>query len=221
MDIGILGTGNLAVALGEAWLSAGHSVRVTGRHQARAEEAAGRIGAGAQSVAPEDLAAASDVVVVAVSYEGLPSALALVGGPEGALSGSVVVDCTNAVDYATGRLEPATGSAAELVAAAAPGAHVVKAFHLFAGASWPYDGPPSDAPVVAMCGDDAAALDRVAALARDLGARAAVVGGLDAARQLEEAAAFVMRVAGAGHNPARAVPDIDPSLLGGAAQPAG
>jgi hypothetical protein len=87
------------------------------------------------------------------------------------------------------------------VARAAVGAQVVKALHLFAGASWPYVGPQAAAPVVAICGDEPGALDRAAALIGDLGGQTAVVGGLGSSRQLEEAAGFVMRIVAAGHNP--------------------
>jgi predicted dinucleotide-binding enzyme len=85
---------------------------------------------------------------------------------------------------------------------------VVKALHLFAGASWPFAGERDAAPVVAVCGDDPGALNGVAALIGDLGGRTAVLGGLDAARQAEEAAGFVMRVVAAGANPRLAVPDV-------------
>jgi len=54
--------------------------------------------------------------VVAIAWDGLEHALTLVGGPSGTLSGKTVLDCTNPVDYATGRLLPAAGSAAESVA---------------------------------------------------------------------------------------------------------
>ncbi|MGK5519992.1 NADPH-dependent F420 reductase [Micromonospora sp. URMC 107] len=213
VNVGILGTGNLATTLGRAWAGTGHAVVVTGRNPEHASRAASQIGGGAQAVEPADFAARVEVVVVAVAWEGLEEALALVGGADGSLSGTTVIDCTNAVDYATGRLKPTSGSAAELVARVARGAHVVKALHLFAGASWPYAGPRDSAPVVAICGDQPEALERVDTLIEDLGARAAVVGGLTSARQLEEAAGFVMRVVGAGWNPRLAVPDVDPALL--------
>ncbi|MQY05214.1 NADPH-dependent F420 reductase [Actinomadura macrotermitis] len=213
MRIGLLGTGNLAVTLGQAWAAAGHSIVLTGRDPGRAKAAAGQIGAAATPVDPGRLADQADVVVVAIAWNGLEEALRLIGGPEGALSGKAVIDCTNPVDYATGRLLPETGSAAELVAEIAAGAHVVKALHLFAGASWPFTGEEGDSPVVAICGDDAGALDRTAALIGDLGARTAVLGGLAAARQAEEAAGFVIRVVAAGANPRFAVPDVDPALL--------
>ncbi|MET8308248.1 NAD(P)-binding domain-containing protein [Micromonospora sp. NPDC005173] len=213
VNVGILGTGNLAVALGRVWAGAGHVVVVTGRNAENASRAAGQIGGAAQAVGPADFAARVEVVVVAVAWEGLEEALSLVGGADGSLSGVTVIDCTNAVDYATGQLKPTSGSAGELVARVARGAHVVKAFHLFAGASWPYAGPRDSAPVVAICGDQPEALERAGRLTEDLGARTAVVGGLASARQLEEAAGFVMRVVAAGWNPRLAVPDVDPALL--------
>lgn len=220
MKIGMLGTGNLAVTLGTVWADAGHSLLVTGRDPERASFAAARIGAAAVAVGPRDLADMADIVVTAVAWGGLESALTLVGGPAGALSGKTIIDCTNPVDYTTKRLFPEVGSAAELVTRVAAGAHVVKALHLFAGASWPFTGEQDVSPVVAICGDDANSLGRAAALITDLGGRAAVLGGLDAARQAEEAAGFVMRVVAAGANPRFAVPDVDPALLraGGADQ---
>jgi 8-hydroxy-5-deazaflavin:NADPH oxidoreductase len=208
VNIGILGTGNLAVTLGRAWTTAGHTALLTGRNPQHAGEAAHRIGPAAEAVDPAGFAVRADVVVVAVPWAGLAGALALVGAPDGRLYGKTVIDCTNPVDYATGALLPASGSAAELVARTARGAHVVKALHMFAGASWPFTGPRESAPVVAVCGDQADALDRAAALIGDLGGRTAVVGGLSSARQLEEAAGFVIRVVAAGSNPRLAVPDV-------------
>ncbi|MBP2455977.1 NADPH-dependent F420 reductase [Mycolicibacterium lutetiense] len=210
MKIGLLGTGNLAVMLGKAWAGAGHSVVVTGRNPAHARTAAQQIGSAAAPIDPSEFADAVDVVVVAIPWDGLDHALNLVGGPSGALSGKAVIDCTNPVDFTTGRLIPATGSAAEYVASLAVGAGVVKALHLFAGASWPFTGSPATAPVVAVCGDDPGALHHAEALIADLGARPVTVGGIDAARQAEEAAGFVMRVVAAGANPRLAIPHVDP-----------
>ncbi|WIM94161.1 NAD(P)-binding domain-containing protein [Actinoplanes oblitus] len=208
MNVGILGTGSLARALGRVWVDAGHAVLVTGRDPEHVTEAAREIGG--HGADPAGFGSRVDVVVIAVAWAGLAEALALIGADRGTLAGKAVLDCTNPVDYATGEL---LGSAAELVARTATGASVVKALHLFAGASWPRTGPAEQAPVVAICGDDPEALDRASALIGDLGGRAGVVGGLGAARQLEEAAGFVMRVVGSGHNPRFAVPDVDPALL--------
>ena len=213
MKIGILGTGNLAVSLGRAWAGANHSLRLTGRNMDHAVSAAGQVGTTAIAISPEDLAGQADVVVVAVAWNGLAEALSLVGARSGSLAGKTVLDCTNPVDYATGRLFPPSGSAAEAVARAAVGAHVVKVLHMFAGASWPFTGEQASAPVVAICGDNADALGHARSLITDLGGRTAVIGSLAVARQAEEAAGFVMRLVAAGANPRFAVPDVNPPLL--------
>jgi predicted dinucleotide-binding enzyme len=208
VKIGLLGTGNLARALGGAWAATGHTIAVTGRDIGRAESAAKTIGAAATAVEPAALAAGTDVVVLAVSWTGIESALTLIGGPQGKLAGTIILDCTNPVDFATGRLELPSGSAAEIVARTAPGAHVTKALHLFPSATWPFTGNSDDSPVVPIYGDDSASLERVRELVGDLGSTPVVVGGLDAARQAEEVAGFVTRVAIAGVNPRLAVPDL-------------
>jgi predicted dinucleotide-binding enzyme len=68
--------------------------------------------------------------------------------------------------------------------------------------------PAGQERVVAICGDDPDALVTVAGLVEDLGGVAAAVGDLSAARQLEEAAGFVVRVVGLGRNPRSAVPHV-------------
>jgi 8-hydroxy-5-deazaflavin:NADPH oxidoreductase len=113
------------------------------------------------------------------------------------------------VDYATFELRPTSGSAAEQVAELAPGAHVVKALHLFAGRSWLNPAAPDAAPrTVAMCGDHGPALESASELVRALGAVPATIGPLKAARQLEDAAGFVMRLVAAGVDPTTAVPQV-------------
>jgi predicted dinucleotide-binding enzyme len=134
----------------------------------------------------------------------------VVDRPTREFAGKAVIDCTNAVDYASGMLKVACGSAAEHIAGMAVGGHVVKALHLFAGTSWlsaPADG--QRARTVAICGEDSAAIEIAAELIRDLGAVPAVIGGLDHARQLEDAAGFVMRLVAAGCNPTTAVPFVE------------
>lgn len=192
---------------------AGHSLLVTGRVPGHGSAAVAMIGGGAESVEPADCAGRTDIVVLAIAWPGLVPALSLVGARDGRLAGATLMDCTHAVDYGTGRLLPERGSAAELVADTPRGAHVVKALHLLAGTGWPYVGPAERAPVVAVCGDDAGPLARSTSLIGDLGARAIVIGGLDAARQAEQAAGFAMRVVSAGANPRDAVPDVDPGTL--------
>src|SRR6202051_1205063 len=114
VNIGILGTGNLAVTLGAAWAAAGHSLLVTGRSPENARRAAARIGPAAEALGPREMPGRADAVVVAVAWDGLEPALALVGAAGGALQGKTVIDCTNPVDYATGTLGLESGSAGEV-----------------------------------------------------------------------------------------------------------
>lgn len=212
MRIGILGTGVMAAALAEAWARRGHHVLVGGRSQDKARAIAERLGDAVEAVFPAQVAKASDAVVVAVAWEGLDHVLALAGADEGSLAGKAVIDCTNAVDYASGLLKPPTGSAIQHIAERAVGSHVVKALHLFAGTSWLTPTPAGQSKrTVAMCGDDDAALGIAAELVRDLGGVPAVIGGLEHARQLEDVAGFVMRLVAAGHSPVTAVPVVERS----------
>ncbi|MFD6713578.1 NADP oxidoreductase [Micromonospora sp. TSRI0369] len=205
MRIGILGTGNLATALATGWARAGHDIIIGGRSTAAAEAIANRIGGTARPVSA--VAAGADAVLLAVRWDGVTEMLTAAGGPAGALADLPLVDPTNAVEHGVGALqtEPAR-SAAGHIAALAPGAHVVKAFHLFPAERWvtPDAGPVT----VAMCGDDERALDVVGSLVRDVGGVPAVLGTLDRVRQLEEVAGFVIGLAFAGVDPQSAIPSV-------------
>ncbi|ASR38776.1 NADP oxidoreductase [Prauserella marina] len=206
MRIGILGTGTLAVALGAAWARAGHEVLVGGRSSDRATAAATRMGDQARAVPLAEAVAGRDAVLVAVTWQGLPDILRAAGAAEGSLAGTPLIDPTNAIDYSVGELLTSDGrAAAEHVAEWAPGAQVVKAFHLFAADQWK-EG--SESVTVALAGDDKNALRVTADLVRDAGALPAVLGPLSRARQLEEVAGFVMGLALSGVDPNSAIPRV-------------
>ncbi|TDP95105.1 NADPH-dependent F420 reductase [Labedaea rhizosphaerae] len=195
MRIGILGTGTLARGLARAW--AGHDVVIGGRSAAKAEALAAEVGA--RAAAPADAAREADAVLLAVAWEGVDDMLGLAAPPPG----TVLIDPVNAVEHGVGVLLPPT-SAAEHIAATAPGTHVVKAFHLFPAAQW----TSGTAVTVPICGDDERALATVSALVTDTGSQATVVGGLSSARQLEEVAGFVINLAFRGVDPQSAVPRV-------------
>ena len=210
MVIGMIGNGTMASALAEAWAREGHRVLMSGRSTERVQAAAQRLGERVESASVPAAVERADVIVIAVAWEGIDEVLALAGASGGALAGKTIIDCTNAVDYASGKLKPERGSAAEHIAEHAPGAHVVKALHLFAGTGWLDPSPAQPVRTVAICGDHPAALDEASALLRDLGGSPAVIGGLDHARQLEDVAGFVMQLVAAGSNPVTAVPHVEP-----------
>ncbi|WP_217161684.1 NADPH-dependent F420 reductase [Streptomyces sp. AC512_CC834] len=215
MRIGILGTGTLAAALGEAWAHAGHDLVIGGRSRDRAERLARRLGDGALAAPPREAATERDAVLLAVSWDGADEMLALAGASDGVLEGTPLIDPTNAVSHGEGVLLTDPGeSMARRIARSAPGAHVVKAFHLFPADQWtsrPTDGRPTDVrpPVtVAMCGDHPAALHVTGDLVRAAGAEPAVLGGLDRVHQLEQVAGFVIGLAFTGADPNSAIPRV-------------
>ncbi|MFD4656178.1 NADPH-dependent F420 reductase [Kitasatospora sp. NPDC058444] len=190
MRIGIVGTGTMARVLGTRWSRAGHDVLVGGRDVERAAALAERIGARAGTL--RDAARyGRDAVLLAVPYA---AAAGVAAGLGDAVRGRTLIDCTNPV-VAGFVLETAGGpSAAERIAAAAPGASVVKAFNLCHESVWGltppvFDGRPLAVPV---CGDDEVALETVRGLVRDLGCVPVNGGGLHRAGLLEATAAFLI-----------------------------
>ena len=131
MDITIIGTGNMARGIATRALAGGHSVTLLGtesdKAQALADERSGEVGAGEVG---DPLT--GDVVVLAVWYAAVDDVLGRYGDQ---LDGKVVVDITNPIDVdAFEPLDLEAGSAAQEIAAKAPGAKVVKAFNTtFAG----------------------------------------------------------------------------------------
>lgn len=215
MRIGILGTGTLAAALGEGWSRAGHEVAIGGRSQVKAEKLAERLGHGVLAVAPREAVIGRDAVLLAVSWDGVEDMLGLVGASDGVLEGTPLIDPTNAVAHGVGVLLTEHGeSMARRIAGLAPGAHVVKAFHLFPADQWTSSpGGGQSSVTVAMCGDDSAALHVVGELVRDVGGTPAILGALDRVRQLEEVAGFVIGLAFAGFDPNSAVPRVPSSTV--------
>lgn len=216
MRIGILGTGTLAEALGTCWERAGHDVVVGGRSQSRAQALATRLGGTARADSPREAVTGCDAVLLAVPWEGAENALNSAGAVNGALRGIPLIDPVNAVAHGVGVLRTPPGvAAAQHIAAMAPGAHVVKAFHLFPASQWTTPGAQAPA-TVAMCGDDPAALRTVGQLVRDAGGVPAVLGPLNRTRQLEEVAGFVMGLAFAGVDPRFAIPSVPAPVPGDA-----
>ncbi|MCX4835186.1 NAD(P)-binding domain-containing protein [Streptomyces sp. NBC_01016] len=190
MRIGVLGTAGMAEALATHWVRAGHAVTIAGRDVGKAERLATRVG-GCAKAAGLRVAAESDQDVVLVA---LPFGVGIevVRDLRVALEGKVLLDCSNPVGPGFRLLTDGRLSAAQQLAMAAPGSHVVKAFNLCHEGVWRmrppvFDGRPLAVPI---CGDDETALGRVRELVRDVGCAPVVGGGLDRAGLLEATAAL-------------------------------
>lgn len=204
LRIAVLGTGNVARALGTRWAAQGHTIAVGGRSPRKARLLAEELGHGAVASTLPEAVAGADVVVLAVPWAAVDGVLSEVGAGTGGLSDVTVIDPTNPVEHGQGRHLLETGSAAEHIASRALGAHVVKAFNVHPAAHWEHASPED---VVTIAGDDAAALDVVAGLVRDVGATPHTLGDLGRARQIEELAATVIALSLSGVKPRSAVPE--------------
>jgi 8-hydroxy-5-deazaflavin:NADPH oxidoreductase len=196
MDVTIIGTGNMARGIGTRLVAGGHHVTVLGKDIGDAEAVVKELGGdGAARAGRSGDPIADDVVVIAVYY---PDAKAAVEAYGRGLSGKVLVDITNPVNETIdGLVTPPDSSAAQELAASAPGARVVKAFNTtFAGTLIEREvaGQPLD---VFLAGDDDEAKATVSQLVEDGGLRPIDTGPLKRARELEAAGLLHMGVQGA------------------------
>jgi 8-hydroxy-5-deazaflavin:NADPH oxidoreductase len=127
------GTGPQGRGLARRWAAAGIPVVIGSRDAGRAAEAAAELadvtGGDLRGLSNADAAAAGDVVLVSVPYDGHAELLRSLAP---VLAGKVVVDCVNPLgfDQEGGyALEVPDGSAAQEAAALLPGSTVVAAFH--------------------------------------------------------------------------------------------
>src|ERR1700754_367804 len=89
--ISIIGSGNMATAIGTRAAEHGHTVEIMSRDTAKAQAAADQIGHGA-TVGTYGATPAGDIVFVAVLYQGAVDVVAHYGD---ALAGKTLVDITN------------------------------------------------------------------------------------------------------------------------------
>ncbi len=192
--VSIIGSGNMASAIGTRAVKHGHTVELMSRDTAKAQALADQIGNGA-TVGTYGTTPAGDIVIIAVLYAGAAEVVARYGA---ALSGKILIDITNPFNAdGTGLVTTAGDSVSQQIAAAAPDStHVVKAFNtIFSGVL------AEDAPIDAfLAGDSAEAKARVATLLESMDMRPLDAGGLEASYVLEWAGILLVGVArnGAG-----------------------
>ncbi len=194
--VGILGgTGAQGKGLALRLAAAGQPVVIGSRSADRAERAAAEIGHGARGADNAACARESDVVIVAVPWEGHRE---LLESLRAELAGKIVVDCVNPLGF-DGKgahvLPVPEGSAGQQAAAVLPESRVVVAFN---HVSAELLGDPEVERVecdVLVLGDDREATDTVQALAdRIPGLRGVYGGRLRNAGQVEALTANLISV---------------------------
>ena len=72
LKIGVIGAGNVGIALGSVWVKAGHAVMFSSRHIEDDRALAQRLGGGASAGTSQEAAAFGDVLLFSVPYGALP-----------------------------------------------------------------------------------------------------------------------------------------------------
>ena len=198
--IAVIGTGNVGSALGSALGAAGHEI-VYGSRSPDSDSARSALERtpGARADSPAQAAAAAAVVILAVPWPSVQETIEELGD----LDGRILVDAVNPLKPDLSGLAVAgEDSAGERLAALVPGAHVVKAFNT-TGSDNLHDPRYADgALAMLICGEDAAAKETVAGLARDIGFDVVDAGGIEASRRLEALALLWIGLAyGQGQGP--------------------
>jgi len=190
MKVGILGSGDVAQALGTGFVTLGHEVRLGSRTANNAKIGAWAKGTGGKGSTGTfaDAAAFGEVVVLATLGVATVDAIQLAGPSH--FDGKVVIDATNPLAFsAQGVPSLAIGhttSQGEVNQKALPKAHVVKAFNTVGNACFfrPKfrDGPPD----MYICGNDAGAKQTVERILHDFGWPSVLdIGGIEGSRELE------------------------------------
>lgn len=198
--VGILGgTGPQGRGLGLRLALAGYSVVLGSRTPQRAEDVAAELHAGHEVDAAlltggaNHAAAARDVVIVAVPFDGVRALLASIGD---LLADTVVISCVNRLEFDGDGPHPVSvdeGSAAELIATVASDAEVYGAFHHVPAGLLTRDAAPLDMDVLIT--GDGGCYPQVHALVEAIGGvRAIPAGPLRLTRPLEELTAVVIAI---------------------------
>ena len=187
MSVGVLGgTGEQGRGLARRLAMAGQRVVIGSRDAARAATIAADVGHGVHGMSNDDCARGSDIVIVAVPWDGHADLLASLVD---ALAGKVVVDCVNPLGFdkqGAYALAVSEGSAAQQAAGILTDSRVVAAFHHISAVLLLAESVDTIDTDVLVLGDDREATDLVQALAgRIPGIRGIYGGRLRNAGQVE------------------------------------
>ena len=182
--IAVIGTGNVGSALGPAFAAQGHAIVYGSRNPAAdtVTELVARTAGEAKAMTPDKAVIGADIVVLAVPgmlVEEITKSL-------GDLSGKIIIDPTNPLKRTQTGLEHGVDTSnAEIIQAAAPNAHVVKAFNAL---NWKtmVDPAESGGPVsIPLVGNNGSAKDKVAELVTGMGLEPIDLGPVEHARWVE------------------------------------
>ena len=168
MKIGIIGAGNIGMAVAQLSIKAGHSVSLSNtRGPASLTDAVQRLGEHAHAATIEDTAAFGDIVLIAIPFGGYQ------GIPASPFNGKIVIDASNYVPQRDSQIHLGSQTSSDAMAAHLVGARLVKAFntlwsHLLETKAHP-EKPLDQRLVLFMAGDDTQAKSVVGQLIQEIG----------------------------------------------------
>ena len=187
MKVGVLGSGQVAKALGAGFARHGHDVMLGSRSPEKLAEWAPEAGAGVSTGTFAEAAAFGELVVLAVLGSAAEDVLDLAGAEN--LAGKVVIDTTNPLDHSgdgpPGLFVGFDDSLGERVQRRIRDSRVVKAFNTVGNAYMVDPDLPGGPPTMMIGGDDPAAKATVTEILEDFGWEVSDLGGIDASRVLE------------------------------------
>ena len=201
MQLAILGTGAVGPALGKAFSNAGHDVVIGTRDPVQTKQREQWTAIDLPLAAYQDLE--TEVFINATNGAGALSALQAVGD---ALTGNVVIDTSNALDFSQG-FPPSlfvsnTDSLAEQLQRELPEIRLVKMFNTMAHEVMVDPASLGQESTIFIAGNDEPARRTAADLARELGwVDVLDLGDLTAARGLEMYIPLWLRIYGAVGQP--------------------
>ncbi|MGI5449489.1 NADPH-dependent F420 reductase [Streptomyces sp. CA-243310] len=185
--VGVLGgTGDQGRGLAYRFARAGQKVIIGSRAADRARAAAEELGLGVEGADNADCARRSDIVIIAVPWEGHAKTLEALRED---LAGKLVVDCVNPLGFdkqGAYALPVEEGSAAQQAAALLPDSRVTAAFHHLSAVLLQDEAVEEIDTDVMVLGESRADTDLVQALAARIpGMRGVFAGRLRNAHQVE------------------------------------
>ncbi|MGK0501017.1 MAG: NADPH-dependent F420 reductase [Oceanicoccus sp.] len=182
--IAIIGSGNVATALGPQFAAQGHKIVYGSRDPSKESVVTlvANTGHGASATTPKEAAKDADIVVLAIPGMMVEQITRNLGD----LSGKIIIDPTNPLAQSgKGFKHSVATSNAEIIQAAAPNAFVVKAFNTLSWKTMIEPAESGGAVSIPLVGNNEDAKNTVAQLVEGMGLEAIDLGGLENARWVE------------------------------------
>lgn len=196
MTIAFIGTGNVGASLADRLQQLGHRVLLAARDpQSQSVQDALQRNPKLVVQSPLEAVAAADVVVLATPFAAVEPALMAV---KPALTGKVLVDCTNPVGAGLTHGLQSQTSGGETVQQLVPDTRVVKAFSIYGYENFAdshYPGYGDLKPAMLIAGNDDAAKETVAGLCQQMGWETVDTGNLAMSLHLEHMALLWIKMA--------------------------